>query len=206
MFERKESKRRYSEFGENPGEYDIWFIGTSHIFYSVQPMELWGEHGIRSYDLAAPNSYMLQTYWTMMCALQYGEPQIVVLDPYKVHLEEKHQDKKQTIHIGLDGIPFSKMKMDGICDIFDNWGDRFEYISKFSIYHNRWEELSKSDYEVDYWDRHHVNLFGAEKITRYIGDYLSQHYELNKGEYAFFVENDRGEVVDKAVFKKGERQ
>lgn len=152
-------------------------------------------------------------------------------------------------------------------------------------------EQNLIDYGVDYGDRHHVNLFGAEKITRYMGDYLSQHYELTdyrgitevaekwnadyqaylqfkqnemfkasriksyvqwlkddrytcymyqkkkpkgllkkeiaqldnityisleeaekrmggkfKGEYAFFVENDSGEVVDKAVFKKGKRQ
>lgn len=276
IFERKNSALRFSEFWENPGEYDIWFMGTSHVFCAIQPMELWNQYGIRSYDLAAPSSQMPQIYWTMMCALQYSQPKIIVLDTYKIYLNEKHQDNKGIIHIGLDSIPLSCMKIKGIFDIFNTSEDRFEYICNFSIYHNRWEELTKNDfkvqppttngarfindvvdnsdfqniakedmsdtdtvgfvylkkiieecqkreielvltelpfcstqkiqramnavpkvaeeydlvclnityekglldYGVDFGDEAHVNLFGAGKITEYIGDYLSKNYDL----------------------------
>lgn len=277
VFERKESEERYSEFWQEPGDYDVWFIGTSHIYDSIDPMMLWKQHGIRSFDLAAPGSLMPQTYWTMMCALQYGEPKVMVLDPHKARFNDRRQMKEEigTVHTGFDSIPFSLLKIRGICDIFDTWEERFEYICKFSIYHNRWDDLSKkdfilspsvskgfyfnnnlmdgSDYEVvhtekvsdmdtlgffylrkiieackerdiellligvpfcrdeeeqsvmnavaqlageygvkyqdltdedivdygvDYGDRGHANLFGAKKITSYIGGYLSEHYDL----------------------------
>ena len=34
------------------------------------------------------------------------------------------------------------------------------------------------DYGTDFSGRTHINVLGAEKITRYIGDYLSEHYSL----------------------------
>lgn len=386
--ERKNSARSYSDFWEQPEEYDVWFMGTSHIYFAIRPMELWNQYGIRSYDLAASNSQMPQTYWTLLCALQYSEPEIIVLDTYKLHWDTKHQQDRVP-HIGIDSIPFSILKLRGICDIFESWEERFEYICKFSIYHNRWEELEESDfnfepeytkgsqfkdkiidcsdfepiskedmsdtdtigfrylrkiieecqnrgieliltdipfcsnieqqrainavvkiaeeynlpflhleyeeglvdYGVDFGDKGHVNLFGAKKLTQYIGEYLSEHYNLKDyrespdvaekwnqeweqysewklrklqktskikryvqwltddsyvcylyqkeepqeqlakelaqlknityisrqemeekmgsgitGDFVFFVENKNGEILDKATFKKGDRQ
>lgn len=275
VVERKNSIHKYSGFWEQPEEYDIWFMGTSHVFYAIQPMELWNQYGIRAFDLAAPSSQMPQTYWTMMCALQYSQPKVIVLDTYKLHIDTKHQQDRVP-HVGIDSIPFSIIKLKGICDIFESWEERFEYICKFSIYHNRWEKLKESDfineptyvkgaqfknkildcsdykripkedmsntdtmgfrylrkiieecrnrrieliltdlpfyssreqqrainavskiveeynltfldlayeeelidYEIDFGDKSHVNLFGAKKLTQYIGNYLSEHYNL----------------------------
>lgn len=390
VLERKVSVENYARFWEDPTEYDVWFMGTSHAYYAIQPMDLWEQYGIRSYNLAASSSSLPQTYWTLMCALEQAQPKVVVLDVFKVHLDEKHQDDRVP-HVGLDSIPLSATKAKGICDLFDTWEERFEYICKFSIYHSRWEELGKRDfryqklprmgsqfkdrlkdysdfryiakedmssadtvgfyylekiigecqkrgiqlvltefpfcgseeeqrganavpgvakahgvefldmaheeglldYSVDFGDRNHVNLFGSKKLTRYMGDYLSQHCglkdyrdtpevaekwnadfvlflqekakrmkaakklksyvqwlsddrygcylyqekapdprgglarelaQLNNihliskkeaeermggeilGGYAFIVENEKGEVVDQAVFRKGKRQ
>lgn len=148
IFERKDSSEHYNKFWEDPGEYDVWFMGTSHVRYSMQPMELWREYGIRSYNLAAPSSYMSQTYWTMMCALQYSQPQVIVLDTYKVHRDVKNIESK-LVHTGFDSIPLSVEKVKGICDLFSTWDNRFEYIYDFSIYHNRWEKLGRSDFYVE---------------------------------------------------------
>ena len=147
------------------------------------------------------------------------------------------------------------------------------------------------DFGEDFGDKAHVNLFGAKKLTKYVGDYLSEHCDLTdyrdvegikdkwnadyesylqhreqkmqkakklkvylqwigddrytcylyqakepfglvakelaqldnvarisleeaeekmgmeiQGEYAFIIENDRGEVLDTAVFLNEERQ
>ena len=384
----KESTEKYSEFWENPGEYDVWFLGNSHMYDSIYPMELWDKYGIRSYNLAASLSGIPQTYWTMMCALEYSEPKIIVLDVYKVHQNKKYQGEKK-VHLGMDSIPLSVTKIRGICDLFGTQEKRFEYLYNFSIYHNRWEELEEGDfhvqisaakgartlngikdfsdyrvigkeckskrtdtvgfcylkkiieecrkrdiklvltaipfrskkkeqealnavtelareygvpylnmayddlldYGVDFANKGHVNMFGAKKMTHYIGDYLTEHYDLTdyrdygevsekwaedyaryqnqklesisqtdelgryvqwlsderytcylyrekkpegllakefaqlnnitliskeeaegrlggeiKGDYAFFVENEKGEVVDAPVFRKGKRQ
>ena len=49
LMEMKESRERYAEFWRDPTGYDVWFMGTSHIYYAIQPMELWEQYGIRSY-------------------------------------------------------------------------------------------------------------------------------------------------------------
>lgn len=148
VFERKESVEHYNKFWDNPADYDVWFMGTSHVRFSMQPMELWREYGIRSYNLAAPSSYMSQTYWTLMCALQYSQPQVIVLDTYKVHRDVKNIEGK-LIHTGFDSIPLSPVKVKAVCDLFSTWDNRFEYICDFSIYHNRWEKLERNDFFVE---------------------------------------------------------
>lgn len=151
IVERKDSRERYSEFWDHPGEYDVWFMGNSHVHYTLRPMELWEQYGIRSYNLGAPSSQLPQTYWTMMCGLKYSQPKVIVVDTYKVHCDTKIQEekRKQThIHTGMDSIPLSVAKIKAVCDIFDGWEDRFEYLCKFSIYHNRWETLKEKDFNV----------------------------------------------------------
>ena len=44
--ERKNSARMYSGFWEQPEEYDVWFMGTSHIYYAIHPMELWNQYSL----------------------------------------------------------------------------------------------------------------------------------------------------------------
>lgn len=276
LLERKVSTERFSEFLEDPEEFDVWFMGSSHMFYAVQPMELWKQYGIRSFNLASAGSNLIQVYWTMMCALQYSQPELIVVDTYKVQLNEKKSDKDRIIHNGLDRIPLSAEKIKGVYDIFDTWEERFEYLCPFSVYHNRWENLTKNDfvvpelkmkggkllgkavdysdfqiiakedmsgtdtrgfdylekiieecqkrgielilteipfcstpeqqrgmnavpdfakehgvvclnmayeedlvdYGMDFGDKAHVNLFGAKKLTGYIGDYLLEHCDL----------------------------
>lgn len=276
LLERKVSTERFSEFWENPEEFDVWFMGSSHVFCAVQPLEIWKQYGILSFNLAAPGSNLVQAYWSMMCALQYSQPEVIVLDTYKVHINKKKKREDKLIHSGFDRIPLSFEKIKGIYDIFDTWEERFEYFCPFSVYHNRWEYLKKTDfnvvvsklkggklrdrvvdnsdfqniakedmsgtdtlgfqylekiveecqkrgielilmelpfcstpeqqrgmnavpgfarenglvclnmayeegvldYGVDFADEAHVNVFGAKKLTGYIGDYLSEHCDL----------------------------
>jgi hypothetical protein len=42
----------------------------------------------------------------------------------------------------------------------------------------RYEELD-FDNEKDFYDAGHLNVFGAEKATRYIGQWLVDHYDFN---------------------------
>ena len=41
-----------------------------------------------------------------MCALQYSQPRVIVLDTYKLHIDVKHQQDRVP-HSGMDRIPFS---------------------------------------------------------------------------------------------------
>ena len=49
------------------------------------------------------------------------------------------------------------------------------------------------DFSVDYYDKNHVNIFGADKYTRFVGDYLMEHYSFEdrrgQAEYAQWDED-----------------
>lgn len=185
ILELKTSDTCYSEFWEDPSDYDVWFMGTSHMLYAIQPMDLWKDYGIKSYNIAAPSSRMPQIYWTFMCALEYSEPEVVVLDAYHVEKDYMHHDSPEKLHTGFDAIPASLTKARGVWDIYgkdENSLDMFtEYMTNFYIYHNRWEELAENDFE---------NLPGPRKGSR-MNDLI-----YDNSQYVLIDQNDAVEDTD----------
>lgn len=151
FLERKTSRERYAEFWSEPDAYDVWFLGTSHMYYAVQPMDLWKEYGIRSYNLAAPASLIPQVYWTLKNALNYGRPKAVVVDCYHIERDFRiNTNKIAQMHTGLDSIPLSRSKFEAVFDLFDTTELRMEFLFDFYMYHNRWEEIGAEDFKPEY--------------------------------------------------------
>ncbi len=46
IFERKYSYSKYYDFYQQKQDFDVLFLGTSHVLNAVYPMELWRDHGI----------------------------------------------------------------------------------------------------------------------------------------------------------------
>ena len=78
--ERKESKNKFSDFYEQEENYDVLFIGSSHVLNGVFPMELWKDYGIVSYNLSGHGSRGAVNYWILKNALEYTTPKLVVID------------------------------------------------------------------------------------------------------------------------------
>lgn len=149
ILELKTSETCYAEFWKDPSDYDVWFMGTNHMLYGIQPMDLWKDYGYKTYNIAAPSSRMPQIYWTFMCALEYSEPEMVVLDTYHVEKDYMHHNSTEKLHTGFDAIPTSITKAKGVLDIYGKDLDLFtEYMTNFYIYHNRWEELKENDFQT----------------------------------------------------------
>lgn len=113
------SAERYSAFWDDPSQYDIWFMGSSHMYYSVQPMKLWEDHGYTSYDIATPSATIPSTYWVLMNALERGTPKLVVVDLYHIDMDYKIVSMKDKWHCTFDAMPKSKTKEMAIDDLFD---------------------------------------------------------------------------------------
>lgn len=61
--ERKESKNKFGNFYQQEEDYDVLFLGSSHILNGVFPMELWRDYGIVSYNLSGHGSRAAVNYW-----------------------------------------------------------------------------------------------------------------------------------------------
>lgn len=145
LMERKNSWIGYSEFWSDPEGYDVWLLGTSHMRQGVQAVEMYADHKITSYCLASTSNPIPQTYWTFMNALQYAKPKVAVVDCFHVVKGGKMPEKEMNMHNGMDSIPFSRMKVRMVNDLFEDKSKRIEHLFNFYVYHNRWDQLGRND-------------------------------------------------------------
>ncbi len=149
LTERKESIHKFGGFYEQEEDFDVLFIGQSHVLNGIFPMELWNDYGIVSYNLAGHGNRPATTYWVMKNALQYTEPKLVVFDCGMIGKDEKIGQAEQ-LHISTDSIPYSKLKVEMIHDLIEDEKQRDAFLWNFTTYHNRWNEIEENDFKPQY--------------------------------------------------------
>ena len=50
LMERKSSDQKYESFFQQEQDFDVLFMGTSHVINAIFPMELWNDYGVVSYN------------------------------------------------------------------------------------------------------------------------------------------------------------
>lgn len=149
LVERKESRIKYRDFFEQNEDFDILFLGSSHMISGVYPMELWDDYGIVSYNLGGHGSRIPTSYIVLKQALDYTTPQLVVVDCCNVKSDRMYSDSIEQAHLSLDAFPLTWHK---VRDIHELIGDRkleSEFLWNFVIYHNRWDSLTLQDLEPE---------------------------------------------------------
>ena len=165
LTERKYSMEKNTAFFEEKENFDVLFFGSSRALNAVYPMELWNDYGIVSYNLAGHASRIPTTYWVMMNALDYTDPKLVVIDTYMWLDDYKMSSPFSYMHSLLDCFPLSIRKVQAVWDLFNDpvreaaikdgiieneQKSRLELLWSFGIYHSRWNELTREDFEPVY--------------------------------------------------------
>ena len=174
---RKESINRFSPFLKNGKEYDVLFTGNSRVVNGIYPMELWEKYGIASYNIAANGNTLPVTYWTLMNALDYSQPRLVVVDMNDIDLHDKVSGHSSNVHTAFDCFPLRPNKIRAIYDLMDLPGVedfdgnqmmdiRWEYLLTLGKYHSRWSELSLADVFLEpnkmKGGNFYISVFGPE--------------------------------------------
>ena len=63
--ERKESRNKFAGFYKEKEDFDVLFIGSSHVLNGVFPQLLWEEYGIVSYNMGGHGNRMALNYWVL---------------------------------------------------------------------------------------------------------------------------------------------
>ena len=145
IFERKDSRDSFQEFYELQENIDVLFFGTSHVYNGISPMDIWEQNGIVSYNLGSPGCRIASAYWMMQNALQYTTPKLIVFDSAYL-LDAKTHSNINFMHRIFDSMPLTRVKVEAIMDLYDKKEDISRFLFPFSLYHNRWDELSKEDF------------------------------------------------------------
>lgn len=157
IVERKASIVRFKPFLDRPDDYDVLFMGDSHVVNGVFPMELWERYGIASYNIASYGNTLPVSYWAMMNALDYAHPKLMVIGIKDVEKSYKLSGNSGDVHTAMDCYPLSFTKIRAIEDLMDDpyamddeghyYTDlKWEYYFTLGKYHSRWSELEKNDF------------------------------------------------------------
>ncbi len=129
---------------------DVLFAGSSHMHESVDPMYLWDEFGITSYNLASAGESMQLTYYVIRAAFEHQIPKAVVLDSFKI--EDQADDIGEGdafIHQSIDPLPWGRAKAEA-CLYAGRYvdGGLFSMLSNIYSFHKRYGELEEGDFHL----------------------------------------------------------
>ncbi len=106
--EQSEPDRRTCLFFTLPkNTVDCLFIGTSHVYCSFIPQQIYEEAGITSASLATSSQSYQNTYWLLKEALRYQSPKVVVMDIHSVTSAVDEQVLNFRLHYtsGISAMP-----------------------------------------------------------------------------------------------------
>ncbi len=164
LMERKSSDSKYADFFAQDEDFNVLFMGTSHVTNAIYPMELWDDYGIISYNFGGHSNKMATTYWVMENALDYTQTELVVIDCLSISSSWKCSDKFSFLHLSLDAFPTSITKVEAIWDLLDDQyldeaiengktresdepRTKIGLLWDYSVFHNRWDEIERNDFE-----------------------------------------------------------
>lgn len=150
ILESKTSIKKYHDFYTENEEYDVLFFGSSHMWNTILPMELYKEYGIYSYNMANSTEAIPTSYWVVKNTIEYKKPKVIVLETFMSGWGQKVvEGNEKFLHTYFDTLPSSETKLDAINDLVDE-DKKAEYLFPFSLYHSRWNELRKDDFNCEY--------------------------------------------------------
>ena len=151
LLENKASKAQFERFYKSETGYDVLFFGASHMQNALNPIILWQECGIASYNTAFVAARMSYGYWIAKNSFPDRQPSLVVIDCAYLTNDWKHAASYWPSHVAFDAMPMSVGKIQAIWDLFgDDPEERMRYLFPLTASHYRWSSLTKEDFEIDY--------------------------------------------------------
>lgn len=145
---------------EDPEKIDVFFIGASHIFYGVNPMEIWNRSGIAGYNLTTHQQPLWSSKLLLQHALKHQHPKLIVLDVlmatnFARPILGTDQGTNMT-HLALDPVPLSPQKIKGVLET-DQITEKGEILFPIIMSHSRLQQglLSYDDLHFFGGDRSH---------------------------------------------------
>ncbi len=182
VVEHKASYEKNQVFFEEAekGHIDALIFGSTHVMYGLNPIQLYRDYGITSYNFGSYAGGLLPSYWEMMMALDYCTPKLVIVDAHMLEDDVRYADNEGSsigyaeLHQAIDRFPLNKTKIDAINDMFENQDNKYPFLVDYIIYHDRWRELTENDFK---------RLSNATETGKLMGG--SVKYDIHSAEYTY---------------------
>ncbi len=130
-------------FDKPNGSFDVILAGPSHMQYSLQPAQLFGEYGITSCNISSTAQSIPTTYHLVKEMIRRHDPKLVVIDLFCLFYPEAYFTPTR-FHQAMDSFPTGPAKAAAINDLVPQ--ERAEFYVDYLLYHGRWKSLTEYDY------------------------------------------------------------
>ncbi|MEY8283601.1 SGNH/GDSL hydrolase family protein [Lachnospiraceae bacterium 50-23] len=132
-----------AEYYEETTDHDVLFVGDCEVYENFSPISLYEEYGITSYIRGSAQQLTWQSYYLLEDTLRYETPKVVVFNVLALKYDEPQSEAYN--RMTLDGMKFSKTKLDAIEASATDKENTLDYIFPILRYHSRWSDLSAED-------------------------------------------------------------
>ena len=166
-------------YEEENNSIEVLFIGASTMFCTADPLVLYEEYGITSYDYGSSAQPFELSYLFMQEALKTQKPKVIALEMLSV-VNEFNPDKAESLNYGITDLHFSKEKVSEVMEMFrEDKGEGLSYLVPMAQYKDRWQELEKEDFIGDYesYANYAKGAYTPDKIAEVPLDFSSYYEE-----------------------------
>lgn len=140
-------------YGENK-DHDVIFIGDCEVYENFSPAVLWEDYGINSYIRGSAEQLPWQSYYLMEETLKYEKPKVMIFNVLAMEFNEPQKESYN--RMTLDGMRWSKSKVDSIFASMTEDESFIEYVFPILRYHSRLTQLEPDDFKY---------FFKKDKVT-----------------------------------------
>ncbi|MHC1772499.1 MAG: hypothetical protein AB9907_12370 [Flexilinea sp.] len=138
---------------EKENSIDVLFLGTSHVYCGVNPLEIWNQTGIPSFNVVSNRQPIWSSYGLLKEALKHQKPKAVFFDvlgatDYVEGLIDSDRGINAT-HLAFDPVPLSISKILDILQI-DEISNKQEMIFPIIYNHKRLFDNSLNSFDFSY--------------------------------------------------------
>lgn len=130
-----------------PDTLDAVFLGSSHVFCSISPEDIFEAEGITSYVLASSCQRVWQSYYNLEEVFCRQSPKAVILDVFMCLNGNKQSEAFN--REAIEPMNLSRAKLKAIRTAVDKNPEQEDFLSYlFPVirYHDRWESLEEGDF------------------------------------------------------------
>ncbi len=143
-----------AEYYKDPSGHNVIFVGDCELYENFSTVTLWKEYGINSYIRGNAQQLIWQSYYLMEDTLRYEKPEVIVFNV--LSLKYDSPEKEEYNRMTLDGMRWSRSKVNAIKASMVEGEHFIEYIFPILRFHSRWQELEGDDFRY---------LISRDKVT-----------------------------------------
>ncbi len=148
--EENKDGRITSEFYREKLSNDVLFIGSSTVHSAINPIILFEDYGITSFDRSTASQTAWVSYYMIKDAMEVSDPKMVVMDLSFLRYGDDYVEEASN-RKAIDGMRLSKTKYQCIKAAKSPEENYIDYLLPIGRFHTRWKYLTAEDWKYLYY-------------------------------------------------------